>query len=164
MSVFRNRHVVVAALVAPVLALIAYFAIDFFFGETPHAAVEGQSYPLAETPGCRWASGACGLKNNEFELTLSFRTVGGETLLLLESAHALDGVMLSVARDEAELAPPRPMAPAADDGRRWTLDVVVPEPGRDRLRLAASAGGTLYFGDASTAFVQSTGENEPPSD
>jgi len=33
-------------LVAPVLAIMGYFALDFFVGETPHAAEEGQSYKL----------------------------------------------------------------------------------------------------------------------
>lgn len=159
MSVFRNRHVVVAALVAPVLALIAYFAIDFFFGETPHVAVEGRSYPLAEKPGCRWESGYCGLKNNEFELDMRVREVDGETLLLLESAFALEGVMLSVARDEAEGPPPVPMQAADEEGHRWTLPLHVPEPGLDRIRLVAAADGSLYFGDAATVFMR-TGPSE----
>ena len=77
MSVLRNKHVLVSALVAPLLALMAYFAIDHFMGETPHAAVEGRSYPLVEKPGCRWESGSCGLKNNEFELDMVYERLGG---------------------------------------------------------------------------------------
>jgi hypothetical protein len=155
MNIFKNRHVLVAALVAPVLALIAYFASDYFFGEAPQVAVEGQSYPLVEKPGCRWESGYCGLKNNEFELDLLIREVDGETLLLLESAFALQGVMLSVGREGVEGAPPVPMQAADDEGRRWTLPLTVAEPGLDRIRLVAAADGSLYYGDASTAFMRS---------
>ena len=160
MNVLRNRHVLVAALVAPVLALIAYFASDYFFGETPQVAVEGQSYPLVEKPSCRWESGYCGLKNNEFELDLQVREVDGETLLLLESVFALEGVMLSVGREEAEGAPPAPMQAADEEGRRWSLPLFVPAPGQDRIRLVAAADGSLYYGDVSTEFMRSAGSGD----
>jgi hypothetical protein len=155
MNVLKNRHVLVAALVAPLLALIAYFASDYFFGEAPQVAVEGQSYPLVEKPSCRWESGYCGLKNNEFELDLQVREVDGETLLLLESVFALEGVMLSVGREEAEGAQPVPMRAVDEEGRRWSLPLIVPAPGEDRIRLVAAADGSLYYGDVSTAFMLS---------
>jgi hypothetical protein len=155
MSVLKNKHVLVAALVAPLLALIAYFASDYFFGEAPQVAVEGQSYPLVEKPSCRWESGYCGLKNNEFELDLLVREVDGETLLLLESVFALEGVMLSVGREEVEGAQPVPMRAVDEEGRRWSLPLIVPAPGQDRIRLVAAADGSLYYGDVSTAFMLS---------
>lgn len=154
MSVLRNRHVLVAALIAPVLALMAYFAIDHFLGETPQAAVEGQSYPLAETPGCRWESGACGLKNNDFELGMVYERLGGDLLRLdLESAFPLEGVMLAVVMSESGEAPPVPMQAVGPGGFRWMLEVRVPNPETDRIRLAASSGGVVYFGDVSTRFT-----------
>lgn len=158
MSVLKNRHVVVAALVAPVLALIAWFSVDYFFAETPQAAVEGGRYALVEKPNCRWESGGCGLKNNDFELEIVFERLGGNVLRLsLDSVFPLDGVMLAVARDDVEVRPPEPMNPAGPGGTVWTLDTVVMQPGEERLRLVASAGGALYYGDVSTAFVKETG-------
>ena len=158
MNFLRNRHMLVAALVAPVLALIAYFAVDHFFGEPPQAAVEGQSYPLVEKPNCRWESGSCGLKNNEFELEIRYRRVGPERLALtLESVFALEGVLLAVVDDVSDELPPVPMNPAGGDGLEWTLEVTVREPGVQRMRLAASAGGSVYFGDVSTAFMRADG-------
>ena len=154
MSMFRNRHVLVAALVAPVLALIAYFAMDYMFGETPHAAVEGQSYALVEKPNCRWESGTCGLKNNEFEFELTYRRLQGDRLKLdLESVHPLTGVLLAVVQNENDETAPVPMQAANGEGRNWTLEATITEPGTQRLRLAASAGGSVYYGDASTAFT-----------
>ena len=69
MSFFKNRHVVVATLMAPLLGLGAYFGMGFIFGERPQPAETGQSYKLVEKPNCRYASGLCGLKNVDFELT-----------------------------------------------------------------------------------------------
>ncbi len=154
MSILRNKHVLVAALVAPVLALIAYFAMDHMFGETPQAAVEGQSYPLVEKPGCRWESGRCGLKNNEFELDLGFERLGGDGVRLdLESAYPLDGVMVAVAMSETDDRPPVPMNAVGDEGLRWSLEVRLPQPESDRIRLAATTGGSVYFGDVSAKFT-----------
>jgi len=62
MSVLKNKHLVIAMLVAPVLAVLSYFALDVLVGERPKPAEEGQSYPLVEKPDCRYASGHCGLK------------------------------------------------------------------------------------------------------
>ena len=155
MNVLKNRHVVVAALVAPVLALLAYFAMDYMFGEAPHAAVEGQSYPLVEKPNCRYDSGYCGLKNNEFELEISYQRLGGDRLALsLESTFPLDGVMAAVVISETDDKAPVPMKAASADGKEWSIEVVVTEPETDRIRLAASAGGSVYFGEVSTRFTQ----------
>ena len=82
MNVLKNKHVLVAALVAPLLALMAWFAIDLMTGEEPHAAIEGQSYALVELPNCRYDSGRCGLKNNEFRLDISYRRISGDRLAL----------------------------------------------------------------------------------
>ena len=51
MKFLKNKHVVTATLVAPLLALMAYFAIDFFVGEPPQAAREGQLAVLWVDPG-----------------------------------------------------------------------------------------------------------------
>jgi len=154
MSFLKNRHVLVASLVAPLLALLAWFAIDFFTGETPHAAVEGQSYALVEKPNCRYDSGLCGLKNNDFELELSYRRISGDRLALdLVSEFPLDGVLLAVVISETDDKKPVPMEPAAPGGLKWSLEARIAEPESDRIRLVASAQGTVYYGDASTQFT-----------
>lgn len=158
MSVFRNRHVLVAALVAPLLALLAYFGSAYLFGERPQKAVEGQSYPLAEMPNCRWESGACGLVNADFEIELKHQQRAGDRVVFrLESVLPLDGVLLGVAHDGAGSTTPEPMRAEGGDGRVWLAEVVVPQPGADRVRVAASAAGVLYYGDASTAFMGAGG-------
>ena len=154
MSVWKSKHVVVAMLVAPVLAILAYFALDLLVGEKPKPALEGQSYPLAERPNCRYGSGTCGLKNADFELEL--RTVAlGETrvTLTLTSLFPLEGVMVSLVENDQDDAPPVSMQPRSEEGTSWSLDMVRPDPERHRLRLVASAKGALYFGDVATKFT-----------
>lgn len=155
MAAWSNKHVIIAMLIAPVLALIAYFGIGAMLGEDPQPAEAGQSYPLAEKPNCRYASGACGLKNAEFELTLTHdQLAGSRSLLKLKSVHPLEGVMLAVAVGDGKEQAPVPMRPTEVDGRSWSLEIDHPDTELNRLRLVASAGGVYYFGDVATKFMQ----------
>jgi len=150
----RNKHMVTAAIVAPVLALIGYFGVNALVGESPHAAEEGQSYQLVEMPSCRYGSGRCGLKNSDFELNLSTESLdGGRMLLMLESEFPLDGVKVALVEDEADVKQPVDMRAMGADGLHWSLEIARPDPERNRLHLVASANGSLYFGDAAMKFT-----------
>ena len=154
MSAWKNKHLVIATLMAPVLALIAYFGINAIVGESPHAAEAGQSYLLVEKPNCRNRIGHCGLKNGDFQLTLSFeKLASGHLLLKLDSVHPLDGVMLAVVENESDDERPVAMRAAGNDGLTWSLDITRPDPERHRLHLVASAGQVLYLGDVTTSFT-----------
>jgi hypothetical protein len=70
---FKNKHVITSMIVAPILAIISYFTVDYYVAEVPHKAKQGQSYKMLVKPNCRWASGACvidcGLEVLSFALT-----------------------------------------------------------------------------------------------
>ena len=94
------------------------------------------------------------LLDNEFRLELAYKWLGGERLRLdVESVFPLDGVMLAVAMREADEKPPVPMNALGEDGLRWSLEIRLPQPDTDRVRLVASSGGTKYFGEFSTKFT-----------
>lgn len=152
---FKNKHVVIALLVAPILALISYFSIDAMVSETPHAALEGQQYQLVEKPNCRYSSGHCQLKNGDFELTLSAQWLEDEQLqILLTSDYALDGVILAVANSEHPNGKPVNMYSQDQAGTKWSITIPKVDAQTDRLNIAASANKTLYFGDAALAFIE----------
>jgi len=153
MTFLTSKHTIVAMLVAPVLAIMGYFALDFFVGETPHAAEEGQSYKLVEKPNCRYNSGNCGLKNGDFELKLNADWLDDNRLALtLKSEFPLEGVLVALVEDEADEKRPVEMRPVGDDGLVWSLDMNCPDPESNRLQVVASSGGALYFGDAAMKF------------
>jgi len=154
LTFLKNKHTIVAVLVAPVLAILAWYAADVLVGEKPQAAKAGQSYELVEKPGCRWASGSCELKNGDFELALTPEWVGSDRLRLnLESVFPLEGVKLATARNQLEHTRPRDMRLVGNDGRAWTIELASPDPEEDRLRLVAAAGQSLYYGDAALKFA-----------
>lgn len=153
-SMFTNKHVILAMLIAPVLALISYFAVDSMVAEKPHAAKQGARYELVEKPNCRYSSGSCGLKNGEFELKLTAVWQDDVHLQLkLESKHPLDGVIAAHVVEQDTEVPPLNMKPEDETGLKWSLNLVNPNPAQDRLHIAASASRTLYFGDAALAFI-----------
>ena len=153
---FTNKHVIVAMIVAPILALVSYFSVDKFVSETPHAAQEGASYVLAELPNCRYNSGICGMRNGDFFVKMRTETLNGsEVFLKLHSAHAIDGIAVAlIASPEQDAASVAPEKMTADDaGLDWTLQLPKFDPEVSRLHVAISANGVLYYGDAQTKFA-----------
>jgi hypothetical protein len=154
MSIFKNKHFVVASLMAPVLGLIGYFGVNALVSEKPQVAEAGKSYQLVEKPNCRYSSGTCGLKNGEFELTLDFeRLESGRLLLKLESANPLEGVLAALVEKETENKSPVEMQLVDINRLNWQLEIERPDPERHRLRLVASANQALYFGDVAMKFT-----------
>lgn len=151
---FKNKHVIISLIVAPILAIISYFAVDAMVAETPHAAQPGERVELIEKPNCRYSSGACDLKNGEFEIHIQAKWFDEvQVLLTLESKFPLDGVIAAHVTDDDHNVPPINMRPLDDKGHKWGLNIVNPNIKVDRLRLAASAQRALYYGDASLAFI-----------
>ena len=150
-GVLGNRHVIVALLVAPLLALIAYFAVDRVVGERPHAAKPDESYPLAARPECRWASGRCTLKNEEVELVIAAM---GQDFALTASIE-LQGVMYSLAKAGEEAAP-QPMA-WTEEGR-WQAPLPAGGPkalaGLQLRLVAATPQGTRFYGETGLKFME----------
>jgi len=150
----KNKHVIVALIVAPILAIMSYFAVDAAVSETPHAAKPGERVQLIEKPNCRYTSGACDLKNGDFEVRIRgqwFDEV--QVLLTLESTVPLDGVIAAHVTNIDTEVPPVKMKALDDSGLKWGLNIVNPNLKVDRIRLAASSNETLYFGDAALTFI-----------
>ncbi len=155
---FTNKHLVVAMIVAPILALVSYFSIDRMVSETPKAAVEGASYVLAELPNCRYSSGICGMRNGDFIVKMKTETVNGsEVFLKLNSVFALDGVLVAVADakdQDMTLVTPDKMRADDDSMQSWTLQLPKFDPQVSRLHLAISSKDVLYYGDVQTKFTE----------
>ena len=150
---FTNKHVIIALIVGPILAILAWLAVGQIAGEKAAVAVAGQSYPLVEKSDCRYESGHCKLENEDFKLLLKVEQRGLGSLLVLTSKHALDGVMISVAAADHEVQPSA-MRSGNAEALEWTLILEsVPAPA-ERIHLVASRGGTQYFGDAGTLFIK----------
>ncbi len=151
MSVFTNRHVLVALLVAPLLALIAYFAVDLVVAEKPRQAQAGASYPLAAKSNCRYHSGRCRLVNGDVSIEL---TVQGQRLVLSPN-HAASGIRLAIVANGQEQHLP---VAAVVGQQQWQADLPTTFFERSLLRVAARIGAAKYFAETSAIFMQPEGE------
>ncbi len=149
---WKNKHVVVAMLVAPVLAIIAYFATDYFVAEKPHAARTGASYPLVVKSNCRYESGECELVNGDVRLLLTADREAGSTRLRLASPLTLRDAKVAVATPSD--GDPRPVALVADDdtARSWSMNLDPAIGAEASLRLVVTAGESRYFAEVPTVF------------
>ena len=79
MSMMTNKHVLAALLVAPILAVLAWYGTGLLSDDEELQAVPAQagaSYPLIERPGCRYPGGDCGLSNEDFKLAIALTPTG----------------------------------------------------------------------------------------
>jgi len=146
-----NKHVVVALLVAPVLSVIAWFAVGNLKGEHAAPAVAGQTYPLLEKSNCRYASGACALENQDLKLVLTLDATA-RLALVLTASHPLQAALLSISHPDQEPGP-RALEVLDTSALKWRLPLTdLPNPD-ERIRLAVTVASSVYFADASTAFL-----------
>lgn len=152
-SVLTNKHVIVAMIVAPILAIIAYFGVDHYVSEKPHQAVKGASYPLVGKSNCRYESGKCTLKNGDIEIHITTETVGATaTNVLLESNIALQGAKIAFS-SEGKNNPPTNMTKSNPEDTKWLASISSDQLDNTQLQLAVSIEDSTYFGEVTTVFV-----------
>ncbi|WP_162063543.1 hypothetical protein [Vibrio taketomensis] len=152
---FKNKHIIIALLVAPILSIIAYFGTDLALSEKPHAAKEGQSYKLLSKSNCRYTSGICDMENGEFKIKFRSENLTNNKLeLSLTSAFPLEGIKVALVDDPEQSAKPLDMQSNSKDGKNWSINLPAPASEESWLRVAAQADGVVYYGDTQTAFVK----------
>lgn len=151
---WKNKHVVVALLVAPLLSILAWFAVGNFVGEEPKVAEPGAVYKLIARSNCRYDSGECDLVNNEFKVTLlPVQVLPGVTELTLDSEFALDQATIALVVDDVEtpgIAAPRDFQKPT---KAWTVTIPATVVHGAHLRVAVSAQESLYYIEAPVAFM-----------
>ncbi len=149
-----NKHVIVAMLVAPVLAIMAWFGIDYFLSERPHAAVEGGTYLLIARSNCRYDSGECDLVNGDFKVTLEpVGDVSGPVTLGLTSKFPLQAATLGLVAGDVEHAPAA-MRRDGETATRWLAELPPVQPAESIIRLAVVASETTYYAEVPLTFLE----------
>ena len=151
---FRNKHIIAALIITPILAVIAYFGVDNLVGEKPHKAEPGQSYALAALPQCRYTSGHCTLKNADFKVEITPVTVGADNLVLkLHSAFPLQSARMALVQDVSQPGNPVIMQPLDEKGLDWQVALSGAHTEHTLLRLVLNADQALYYGETGVAFL-----------
>jgi len=154
MNFFKNKHVVIAMLVAPILALISYFSVDAFVAETPHAAKAGEHYALLEKSNCRYASGKCDLKNGDVELTIKPEWITNDRLkLTINSSTPLQNIISARVNVLGEEVSTNKLNSIDKNGFSWSTELLTPDADLERLRIAIAINKTWYYADTALKFI-----------
>lgn len=154
MGVFQNKHVKLAMLISPGLAIVAYVAVDYAVSERPAAASRGRSYPLAAKSNCRYTSGLCTLKNGDVELKIRATPLGSNRFTLkMTSELSVEKAILSFSNGK-KFSEPKAMERASERGLEWSFELALDEPSGGQMRLAVTIAGAAYFAETSAIFVQ----------
>ena len=150
---WKNKHVVVALLVAPLLSILAWFAVGNLVGEKPKPAEAGNTYKLVARSNCRYASGSCDLHNADFELTLAPEMLSASSVALtLTASHALQSAVLGLV-EPGLASQPAPMTRTTDDGNRWQGLIPRPASAAAMIRVAVTAQGATWYAEVPVVFL-----------
>jgi len=160
MSFFKNKHIITAMIVTPILAMLAYYLTDLVVKEQPRPAVQGQSYVLLAKSNCRFTSGECDLENADFKSTLTIDYDGDVQVLKLKASHQLEGVTVGFIENNTAdgTAPtntePTKMVPNSEDHRLWSIPIPVVANEETVLRIALMANGSQYYSETTLGFSE----------
>ncbi len=150
---FKNKHVIVAMLVAPLLAVIAWFAVDYLVAERAQPVESGSAYPLVAKSNCRYDSGRCDLRNKDLEVSLRPTAIDASGVSLeLSSAFPLTRAMVGLVEGKPE---PTPVAFQAANSEQtaWTGRISSPSGPDSQLRVAVVASGATFFAEIPVVFL-----------
>ena len=153
MNILKNKHLILAMFVAPVLAIIAYFSVDTIVSEKPQAALQGSSYKLAAKSNCRYQSGNCTLKNGDIEVQIRARRVGDKEIeLTMFSELPIQNAIISYLA-ENNTSTPEQMNAITAEMDEWQVTLYLNDPEKSMLRLALKLSGSMYYAETSAVFV-----------
>ncbi len=155
---FKNKHVIIAMIVAPILAVISYYMVDQVVKERPHTAIKGNSYPLHAKSNCRYTSGECDLVNESFKVKLIVEKQSQEHILKLISSHPIEGVKVGFsasstqAESVVEAVNPSSMHASNDKYLDWSITLPNKPNPDTKLIIAMSVNGVRYYAETRMTF------------
>jgi hypothetical protein len=152
---FKNKHMTTAMVVAPLLAIVSYFATDYIVSDIPETAAQGESYAMVARSNCRYQSGQCTFRNGDLEVKFQLvQTDGSQPVLKARSNHPLQGAQIALVGEQNKDAQPLMLEKSDDAGEQWAISLQGPIDDKNELRVAMLANSTTFYGSTETTFFQ----------
>ncbi|MFT5117155.1 MAG: hypothetical protein ACI9NY_000683 [Kiritimatiellia bacterium] len=152
-NVLTNKHLIIALIVAPMLAIIAYYAVDYNVSEKPHQAVKGESYPLIAKSNCRYESGKCTFENGDIEINLVTEKISDNQIeLQLRANRPINGAKIALVNED-NFPLPQTMTPLDNSNTHWQITLANSISDSSRLQIALAVNQSLYYGETVTTFT-----------
>jgi hypothetical protein len=135
-----NRHVKLAIILAPMLAIGAYILAGIYLDKR----IETQPLadkPLKLQPDCHLLSDVCELLHREIAVNIAVENDRGQPLFYLSTSTPIKGVLAAFGDSR-----PRAML-SRGDPRKWVLTVTEGIPEGSRVKLAISGDKNRYFAE-----------------
>lgn len=152
-SFLKNKHVILAMFITPVLAIIAYFATDHIVSEKPHKAQQGTTYKLAANPNCRYPSGRCTLRNGDVEVSIRLDRVSDAAFkLVLQSNTPVQNALASFATSTAE-PQPTTLYRSAAEADTWNAEFRQADVENTTMRLVLEIADSIFYAETPAVFI-----------
>jgi hypothetical protein len=155
---WTNKHVIIALLVAPILAIIAWFGVDYLVAEQAQPAEQGTMYPLVARSNCRYDSGQCDLANSD--LKISIRPIdlqSSRTILSLESEFVMEQVRFALVFGADEVLGNAASTQTPEGDTLWVINIPAHADPDAVLRVAVTVQQSVYFAEVSVVFMRPPG-------
>lgn len=139
---------------APILALISYFVVDYAVKEVPHKLQNNSYYKLLVKSNCRWNSGHCTLTNGDVELNLSIKKTNNNTVLLLNSETQLSQVNVAVVKHIENQVQPDLMQNSGNNSYYYIMPVFSPSM---YLQLSINIEESIFYTVIPLIFTKNNG-------
>lgn len=150
-----NKHMTVAMIVAPILAIISYFATDYIVSEDPVVAAKGDTYALLPRSNCRYQSGECAMRNGDVEIVFRLSMVNDTYVLEAQANRPLTGVKAALtSQGQSSDAMPSDLRALDDSGQHWAWTLPAKPSPQSELRVAALADGIQFYASTQTTFFE----------
>jgi len=153
---WTNKHVIIAMLVAPVLAIIAWFGVDYLVAEQAQPATAGSMYPLIARSNCRYDSGQCDLANNDLKLSIRpVKLESDRTTLSLESEFVLEQARFALVIGGSEVVGAAAPTQTPEGTTLWIINIPAHADPEAALRVAVTVQESVYFAEVPVVFMRS---------
>ncbi|VUD66683.1 hypothetical protein TDB9533_03660 [Thalassocella blandensis] len=151
LELLKNKHMILAMFIAPVLAIVAYFATDHVVSTPPKPVQSGQSYPLAAKSNCRYESGLCTMKNGDIEIHFRAEKIENNQLTLsAQSSIAVQNVLVALSPEQQDTAPVAMQKNEADNNS-WRITLSLPPSDTSSENTGAKVNKAAYDEGSSEA-------------
>ncbi|GLS26369.1 hypothetical protein [Marinibactrum halimedae] len=156
-----NKHLTMAFLIAPVLGIMGWYAVDYFVAPPPQKAQSGEAYELMAHSKCRYTSGVCLLENGDIKVSL--RPTNEKKHLVLEGLLPIEGARIQWLHKTGEPIDEAVFIPLSkneytDDSEEGVVKYVAELPSgandAQAFRFAMTIAGTHYYAESTTLFME----------
>lgn len=153
-SFLRNKHLIIAMLVAPILAVIAWFVTDRTVRPEAQTALAGETYELLARPNCRYESSKCELVNGDVKLTIEAVANSGNQNPSLKFTSTVPVEILRVEFLDSTNTT-RDIVQHGNKNGLFELNGLVDTPLSEvtSIRLGLVSLGVNYYAETNTAFL-----------